>query len=81
MIKLLVTELNQDIAEITLEALGNRAPIDQHRALGMSPAEAGAGPPHALLPAAVYLNSRAATIFGGSSEIQKNIIAKMALDL
>ncbi|MEQ9510982.1 MAG: acyl-CoA dehydrogenase family protein, partial [Alloalcanivorax xenomutans] len=26
-----------------------------------------------------YLNNRAATIFGGSNEIQRNIIAKMLL--
>jgi alkylation response protein AidB-like acyl-CoA dehydrogenase len=28
-----------------------------------------------------YLFGRAATIYGGSNEIQRNIIAKMALDL
>lgn len=28
-----------------------------------------------------YLNSRAATIYGGSSEVQRNILAKTALDL
>lgn len=81
MLKLLVTELDQDLAELSLEALGTRAGIDQHRALGASPLERGHGPPHSLLPAAIYLNSRAATIFGGSSEIQKNIVAKIALGL
>jgi acyl-CoA dehydrogenase len=81
MMKLLVSELTQDIAELTLEALGNRAAIDQHRALGMHPMEPGSGGQHTLLPAATYLNARATTIFGGSSEIQKNIIAKIALNL
>jgi alkylation response protein AidB-like acyl-CoA dehydrogenase len=28
-----------------------------------------------------YLNNRAATIFGGSDEVQKNIIAKTVLGL
>jgi acyl-CoA dehydrogenase len=79
--KLLVTEVSQDLAELNLEALGVRSGIDQHRALGIDPVEPGHGPAHTLLPAAIYLNSRAATIFGGSSEIQKNIVAKMALGL
>jgi acyl-CoA dehydrogenase len=79
MIKLLVSELSQDIAELSLEALGARAGVDQHLALGLHPARSGVGPTYALLPAATYLNSRAATIFGGSSEIQKNIIWKTAV--
>jgi acyl-CoA dehydrogenase len=81
LLKLLVTEVDQDLAELSLEALGVRAGIDQHQALGTQPLEPAQGLPHALLPAAIYLNSRAATIFGGSSEIQKNIVAKMALGL
>jgi alkylation response protein AidB-like acyl-CoA dehydrogenase len=28
-----------------------------------------------------YLNNRAATIYGGSSEVQRNILAKLALGL
>jgi acyl-CoA dehydrogenase len=81
MIKLLASELSQDIAELSLEALGPRAGIDQHHALGLNPTRTRVGPLHALLPAAAYLNSRAATIFGGSSEIQKNIIWKTAVRL
>jgi alkylation response protein AidB-like acyl-CoA dehydrogenase len=79
MIKLLASELSQDIAELSLEALGARAGADQHKALGLHPARPGVGPTYALLPAAAYLNSRAATIFGGSSEIQKSIIWKTAV--
>jgi alkylation response protein AidB-like acyl-CoA dehydrogenase len=60
MIKLLVSELSQDIAELSLEALGARAGVDQHLALGLHPARSGVGPTYALLPAATYLNSRAA---------------------
>ena len=35
------------------------------------------GPRHAATLAASYLNQRKLSIFGGSNEIQKNIIAKM----
>jgi alkylation response protein AidB-like acyl-CoA dehydrogenase len=39
------------------------------------------GPDHAETVTARYLNSRAASIFGGSEEVQKNIIAKAVLGL
>jgi alkylation response protein AidB-like acyl-CoA dehydrogenase len=39
------------------------------------------GPPVARVAAARYLNSRAWTIFGGTSEIQLSIIAKAAVGL
>ncbi len=39
------------------------------------------GPGYAETATARYLNSRAASIFGGSQEVQKNIIAKVVLGL
>ena len=81
MLKLIVSEATQKLAELTVEALGPRAAVDQRHALGMLANESGVGPDYALTPTAKYLNSRAATIFGGSSEIQRNVIAKVGLGL
>ena len=39
------------------------------------------GPPHAAGLTAAYLNLRKLSIFGGSNEIQKNIIAQAILGL
>lgn len=43
--------------------------------------EAWPGPDHAETVTPKYINSRAASIFGGSREVQKNIIAKAVLGL
>ncbi|PZN95844.1 MAG: acyl-CoA dehydrogenase [Alphaproteobacteria bacterium] len=81
MLKLIVSEATQKLTELTVEALGTRAGANQRHALGMSANAAVVGPDHALTPMARYLNARAATIFGGSSEVQRNVIAKVALGL
>jgi acyl-CoA dehydrogenase len=39
------------------------------------------GPEHAEIVTARYLNGRAASIFGGAREVQKNIVAKVVLGL
>ncbi len=39
------------------------------------------GPAEAAQAAAIYFNNRKLSIFGGSNEIQKNIISKMILGL
>ncbi len=81
MLKLIVSEATQAINQVSSEALGLRAAADQRHALGMHANEAPIGGDQALMPTARYLNSRAATIFGGASEVQKNIIAKSGLGL
>ncbi|WP_338643869.1 acyl-CoA dehydrogenase family protein [Novosphingobium olei] len=75
-LKLSVSEMLQKLAQLTSEALGSDALADQRHALGLHANEAPIGGEHALTPTARYLNTRAATIFGGSSEIQRGIIAK-----
>lgn len=80
-LKLAVSEATQTLAQLSSEALGPYAAADQRHALGIAANEATIGPAHGLTATARYLNTRAATIFGGSSEVQRNIIAKAGLGL
>jgi alkylation response protein AidB-like acyl-CoA dehydrogenase len=50
---------------------GYRAPADQ----------GFVGPDHSLTVAAKYLNDRAGSIYAGTNEIQRNIMAKAVLGL
>jgi alkylation response protein AidB-like acyl-CoA dehydrogenase len=45
------------------------------------PTHAESGPGYAATLAATYLNQRKLSIFGGTNEIQKNIISKMIVGL
>jgi alkylation response protein AidB-like acyl-CoA dehydrogenase len=69
LLKIRGSEIRQDIAELMMHAVGERA-------LAMPE-----GDPEGARLAARYLNDRKTTIYGGSNEIQKNIIAQMILGL
>ncbi len=76
-LKIRGTELQQRITELAEEAVGYYAFPDQ-RALG---ANERFGPEFALGTAGRYFNMRKTSIYGGSNEIQRNIIAKAILGL
>ena len=78
--KLMSTESGQRTNALAMEALGVYAAVDQRPSLGEGLADP-IGPAYAMTPTAKYLNGRATTIFGGSSEIQRNILAKAILGL
>ncbi len=75
------SELQQAIAEATMEWLGPQAlvydPAQVHAGTGVS----HVGPAETPGLVREYLHGRAATIYGGSNEIQRNIIAKAELGL
>ncbi len=80
-LKIRQSQLTQDIAELAVEALGmNALPWHAERPL-YHRNEPPIGPDHAPPVVPAHLNARAYTIFGGSTEIQKDIIAKLVLGL
>jgi alkylation response protein AidB-like acyl-CoA dehydrogenase len=82
MLKILGTEIRQELTSLLRRALGPQAlpfPADALDAEADAPI-AGGGLAEARFAAASYFNNRKLSIFGGSNEIQKNIIAKTMLD-
>jgi alkylation response protein AidB-like acyl-CoA dehydrogenase len=76
-LKIKGTEIQQRLQELALEAAGHYgAPF-----LGEAGHNSGIGPRHSLGLAGDYFNGRKTSIYGGSNEIQRNIISKMVLGL
>ena len=79
-LKIKGTEIQQRLTELTLEAVGHYAAPDV-RGLAEGSNEYPIGPDYAHHSAPNYFNMRKTSIYGGSNEIQRNIIAKMILGL
>ena len=75
--KIIGSELRQRIEALAVAALGRFALSDHRREL--FDGDAPVGPRYTQAPVARFLNGRAATIFGGTNEIQRNLIAKVVL--
>jgi acyl-CoA dehydrogenase len=75
------TEALQRIDELGLQAASIYASVDQLEARAPGSNISAVGPEYALTSMARYLNDRAASIYGGSNEIQRDIIARLILGL
>jgi len=81
MLKIKGTEIQQALTELMVDAIGPlAAPFDPAFLEGEHPHAAG-GDDDAAPLAAYYFNYRKTSIYGGSNEIQKNIIAQMILGI
>ena len=84
-LKIRGTEIAQRISELAMRAVGPYALPFREEALEAGwqvPAQSEAsGPRYAATLAAAYMNQRKLSIFGGTNEIQKNIISKMIVGL
>ncbi len=81
-LKLRGTEIGQAISELAMQALGENAmPFDREKMVGEVGGNREDAAALATPVAAEYLTLRKTTIYGGSNEIQKNIIAQTVLGL
>ena len=88
MLKTVATELSQRLTELAVEAAGPYAQPYQPHAVSPGgptpgftpPGDGGAvGPDYSWMVTSKYLNDRAGSIYAGTNEIQRNIMAKAIL--
>ena len=80
LLKIKGSEIQQRLTELSLEAVGHYG-APYFRGFGEGDNAHPIGPDYAHRTAPSYFNTRKTTIYGGSNEIQRNIIAKMVLGL
>ncbi|HEY2682030.1 MAG TPA: acyl-CoA dehydrogenase family protein [Steroidobacteraceae bacterium] len=84
-LKIRGTEIAQRISELLMRAVGPYALPFRREAMEAGwqadPAQMESGPRYAAPLASAYMNLRKLSIFGGTNEIQKNIISKMIVGL
>lgn len=81
MLKILGTEVRQEIESLSLRAVGRYARPHAPETMELGYNGDPIGPDYAGSIAPLYFNDRKISIFGGSNEIQKNIISKMMIGL
>ncbi len=81
MLKIQGTEAQQKIQELAVEVAGCFAAPDQHDARQVGSNLAPLSSTAAMVATPRYFNGRAASIYGGSNEIQRGIVAKLVLGL
>jgi alkylation response protein AidB-like acyl-CoA dehydrogenase len=81
MLKAQGTEAMQRLDELAIEACARYATVEQPEARQVGSNSEPIGPAPSLFAMPRYLNNRAASIYGGSNEIQRNIIAQLVLGL
>ena len=81
-LKIRGTEIEQELNELLIEAMGYYAhPYQPGRLFNQQTNMIPVGPDHAVGLMEEHLLRRAASIYGGSNEIQKNIIADRVLNM
>ena len=75
------TDVLQQISELAVEAVAYYAVPFDLNVLAFGANVAPIGPDYTMNTTGRYLNQRKASIYGGSNEIQRNIIAKLILGL
>lgn len=81
LLKVQSTEAMQKIDELGIEAAGIYGSVEQTAARQPMSQLPCVGPEHSLTAMPRYFNNRAASIYGGSNEIQRNLMARLLLGL
>ncbi|HEX2592490.1 MAG TPA: hypothetical protein VHL34_13390, partial [Rhizomicrobium sp.] len=74
-------EMMQNLDELAIEIAGHYAAVPQPEARVPGSNVEPIGPASLMFAMPRYLNNRAASIYGGSNEIQRDIMARLVLGL